>query len=80
MTTEFNPQTTAPAEVPKSNKRRRALLILAAVIAVSAVIWTAWYLLVARWHGELAGAAAIAWQMRNHAVVPEGQGGTALQQ
>ena len=58
MTTEFNPQTTAPAEAPKSNKRRRALLILAAVIAVSAIIWTAWYLLVARWHQDTDDAYA----------------------
>ena len=58
MTTEFNPQTTAPAEAPKSNKRRRALLILAAVIAVAAIIWTAWYLLVARWHQDTDDAYA----------------------
>src|SRR5690606_10014677 len=58
MTTEFNPQNTAPAEPPKNTKRRKALLILAAVIAVAAIIWTAWYLLVARWHQDTDDAYA----------------------
>ncbi len=58
MTTEFNPQAAAPAAAPTNNKRRKALLILAAVIAVAAIIWTAWYLLVARWHQDTDDAYA----------------------
>ncbi|WP_425487605.1 efflux RND transporter periplasmic adaptor subunit [Marilutibacter spongiae] len=41
----------APATPPARNgRRRKALAILATVVVVAGVAWTAWYLLVARWH------------------------------
>lgn len=54
MTSKINPAAeTAPATAAQGNgKRRRALLILATVVAVGAIVWLAWYLLVARWHQE----------------------------
>jgi len=58
MTTEINPNAGAPAPAPTRSKRRRALLILAAVVAVAAIAWTAWYLLVARWHEDTDDAYA----------------------
>ncbi|HEY5850547.1 MAG TPA: efflux RND transporter periplasmic adaptor subunit [Lysobacter sp.] len=58
MTTEPNPNAPKAAE-PKSNgKRKRALLILLAVVAVAGVSWAAWYLLVARWHEDTDDAYA----------------------
>lgn len=58
MTTEINPNAGAPARAPTHSNRRRALLILAAVVAVAAIAWTAWYLLVARWHEDTDDAYA----------------------
>lgn len=53
MTSKINPAAeTAPAVAQGNGKRRRALLILAAVVVVGAIAWLAWYLLVARWHQE----------------------------
>ncbi len=54
MTSKINPAAdTAPAAAAPSNgKRRRALLILATTVIVAAIVWLAWYLLVARWHQE----------------------------
>lgn len=49
MTTEINPQAAVPA-APTNGKRRKFLLLLLAVVATAAIAWTAWYLLVARWH------------------------------
>jgi membrane fusion protein (multidrug efflux system) len=49
MTQAINPQA-ASADHPPVNKRKRALLILATVVVVAAIVWIAWYLLVARWH------------------------------
>ena len=51
MTTEINPQAAAPA-APANGKRRKFLLILLAVVVIAAIGWTAWYLLVARWHQD----------------------------
>ena len=48
MTQQINPNAQAPAA--PVNKRKRALAILAGVVVVSAIAWSAWYLLVARWH------------------------------
>ena len=51
MTQQINPNAPAPA-TPTVNKRKRALAILAGVIVVSAIVWSAYYLLVARWHED----------------------------
>ena len=51
MTTEINPQAAAPA-APTNGKRRKFLLLLLAVVVIAAIAWTAWYLLVARWHQD----------------------------
>jgi len=54
MTTEVNPNAAAaaPAAPPKNGKRRKALLILLTVVVVAAIAWTAYYLLVLRWHQD----------------------------
>ena len=54
MTSEINPQaaTATAAPTPKNGKRKRALLILAAIVLVAGVAWLAYYLLVARWHQD----------------------------
>ncbi|ATE71427.1 efflux RND transporter periplasmic adaptor subunit [Lysobacter capsici] len=53
MTTEVNPQAAvAPAAPPKNNNRRKALTILLAVIVIAAIAWTAYYMLVLRWHQD----------------------------
>jgi membrane fusion protein (multidrug efflux system) len=49
MTTEFNPNADAPAPA-KNGKRKRALLLVAAVAIVGIAAWGAWYLLSGRWH------------------------------
>ncbi len=51
MTSESTPAVTAAAP-QKNGKRRRALLILAAVAIIAGISWAAWYLLVARWHQD----------------------------
>ena len=50
MTTEMNPNGAAVAQ--SNGKRKKALMILAAVIAIAGLAWAAWYLLVARWHED----------------------------
>lgn len=54
MTSEINPQAATPAAppAPENGKRRRALLILAAIVALAGIAWLAYYLLVARWHQD----------------------------
>ena len=54
MTSKINPAAdSVPAAAAQGNgKRRRALLILAAVVVIGAIVWFAWYLLVARWHQD----------------------------
>ncbi|WP_363797637.1 efflux RND transporter periplasmic adaptor subunit [Lysobacter firmicutimachus] len=53
MTSEINPQAaTAAVAAPNNGKRRKAMLILLTVVVVAAVAWTAYYLLVLRWHQD----------------------------
>lgn len=66
MTTERNAQSDTPAQpqvgtplppsastpTPQQRKRKQALLILAAAIALIAIAWTAWHFLVGRWSEE----------------------------
>lgn len=54
MTSEINPQAATPtaAPTPKNGKRKRALLILAAILVLAGIAWLAYYLLVARWHQD----------------------------
>ncbi|ALN62374.1 hlyD secretion family protein [Lysobacter antibioticus] len=53
MTTEINPQAAAAAAAPPSNgKRRKALLILLSVVAIAAIAWGLYYMLVLRWHQD----------------------------
>src|SRR3546814_16395131 len=54
MTSEINPQAATPAAppAPENGKRRSALLILAAIVALAGSAWLASYLLVARWHQD----------------------------
>ncbi|MFN3702224.1 efflux RND transporter periplasmic adaptor subunit [Thermomonas sp.] len=62
MTTESTPNTsTGPAaplppsqvtRTPAQGKRRRALLVLLAIVVVAGIAWLAYYLLVARWHQD----------------------------
>ncbi|MGO4221811.1 efflux RND transporter periplasmic adaptor subunit [Lysobacter sp. TAF61] len=61
MTTEPNPNapTAKAGAAPKSNgKRKRALLILLAVVVLAGLAWTTWYLLVGRWHEDTDDAYA----------------------
>lgn len=51
MTTETHPQAAASA-APGNGKRRKFLLLLLTVVVIAAIAWTAWYLLVARWHQD----------------------------
>ena len=49
MTTEHNPSVTAPP--PKqTSKRKRALMILVAVVLIAGLAWALYYFLVGRWH------------------------------
>src|SRR5690606_31923821 len=51
MTIELNPNATVPA--PKKNgKRKRALLVVAAIVLVALAAWLLWYLLGGRWHQD----------------------------
>ena len=59
MTTEATPNTSAgnaahlpssPLPAPGNGKRKRALLILLAIVLIAGGAWMAWYLLVSRWH------------------------------
>ncbi len=55
MTTEINPQANAapaPQAAPRNGKRRRALMILAAVAVLAGIGWLAYYFLYARWHQD----------------------------
>jgi membrane fusion protein, multidrug efflux system len=55
MTSEINPQAATPAAppaAPKNGKRRRALLIVAAVAVIAGVAWLAYYFLYSRWHQD----------------------------
>jgi membrane fusion protein (multidrug efflux system) len=49
MTTEHNPTVAAAAPRPTS-KRKRALLILVAVVLIAGIAWALYYFLVGRWH------------------------------
>ena len=49
MTTEHNPNVTAPPP-KRTSKRKRALLILLAVVLIAGIAWLLYYFLVARWH------------------------------
>ena len=49
MTTQSNPTATAP-EPARPSKRKKALLIVLAVVVLAGIAWLLWYLLVARWH------------------------------
>ncbi|HVI26828.1 MAG TPA: efflux RND transporter periplasmic adaptor subunit [Xanthomonadaceae bacterium] len=51
MTTEFNPNAEAPAQ-RKNGKRKRALMVVAAIVVVAGIAWLLYYLLVARWHQD----------------------------
>ena len=51
MTNDSTP-TPAPVAAPRTDTRRRALAILALVVVVIAIVWIAYYLLVARWHQD----------------------------
>lgn len=50
MTTEMNPNGAVTAQ--SNGKRKKALMILAAVVVIAGLAWAAWYLLVARWHED----------------------------
>src|SRR5690606_17929916 len=49
MTTELNPNATAPARKPRPT-RKRALLAIAAVAILALLAWALWYVFVGRWH------------------------------
>ena len=49
MTTELNPNATAPARKPRPT-RKRALLAIAAVVILALLAWALWYVFVGRWH------------------------------
>ena len=51
MTTEFNPNAdVATAPVKKNGKRKRALLLVAAIVIIGIAAWAIWYFSVGRWH------------------------------
>ena len=51
MTTEFNPNAdVATAPVKKNGKRKRALLLVAAIVIIGMAAWAIWYFSVGRWH------------------------------
>jgi membrane fusion protein (multidrug efflux system) len=73
MTTEPNPNApNAKAAAPQSNgKRKKALTILAAVAVLAGIGWSAWYLLVARFHEDTDDAYV---QGNVVSIVPQTQG------
>ncbi|MFD0726735.1 HlyD family efflux transporter periplasmic adaptor subunit [Lysobacter brunescens] len=51
--TPANAQSATPTQAPQGNgKRRRALTVLGAVVAISGLSWFAWHMMVGRWHQE----------------------------
>jgi membrane fusion protein (multidrug efflux system) len=50
MTTELNPNAATQAPQPTTSKRKRALLVLVAVVIVAGIGWALYYVLVGRWH------------------------------
>jgi membrane fusion protein (multidrug efflux system) len=50
MTTEINPNAQAAAPAARNGKRKRALLAVAAIVALSLIAWALWYAFVGRWH------------------------------
>lgn len=52
MTTDTQPIPESGAAAPRNGKRRRALLVLASLVAVAGIAWALYYLLVARWHQD----------------------------
>lgn len=67
MTSETTPQASsgtaaplppAPAAKPANDKRKRALLVVAALVVLAGIGWLAYYLLVARWHEQTDDAYA----------------------
>lgn len=67
MTSETTPQASsgtaaplppAPAAKPANGKRKRALLVVAALVVLAGIGWLAYYLLVARWHEQTDDAYA----------------------
>lgn len=50
MSNETTPA--AAATAPRNGRRRKALLVLAGIVAVTAIAWTLYYVLVARWHQD----------------------------
>jgi len=55
MTSQINPEASAPAAPaaqPKNSNRKRALAIVAVVVIVGALAWLAYYFLYARWHQD----------------------------
>lgn len=67
MTSETTPQASsgtaaplppAPAAKPANGKRKRALLVVAALVVLAGIGWLAYYLMVARWHEQTDDAYA----------------------
>ena len=53
MTTEINPEANRAESPARGNgKRRKALMILAAVVVVAGIAWLLYWLLYARWHED----------------------------
>ncbi len=51
--TPANAHAATPTQAPQGNgRRRRALIVLGAVVAISGLSWFAWHMLVGRWHEE----------------------------
>ncbi|BDU16047.1 efflux RND transporter periplasmic adaptor subunit [Lysobacter auxotrophicus] len=73
MTTEPNPNANAKAAAaPQSNgKRKKALMTLGAVAVLAGIGWTAWYLLVSRFHEDTDDAYV---QGNVVSIVPQTQG------
>ncbi len=52
------PPSPSPAAKPANGKRKRALLVVAALVVLAGIGWLAYYLLVARWHEQTDDAYA----------------------